>query len=157
VLKLVTARESRPELHWLSDPQPQRRAGRLGRASTCKASSERLVAYLGRSRDIRPSGTGEAAPLEVGRIVAERYGSWLRWLGGHGQRLSGARPGAGETVALGVLRADLAQVAQCGQRFRQEIRLARRITHRNSSNSRYRAGSRLLFITMGTSRMPLNN
>lgn len=130
--------------------------GELGRAFDVLQGElrekERLVAYLSGSRgDIRPSGSGDTAPLEVGRIVAERYeivahlGS-----GGMGSVYRALDRELSETVALKVLHADLAQVApSVVERFRQEIRLARRITHRNVVRTHDIGQDRgLLFITM---------
>lgn len=130
--------------------------GELGRAFDLLQGElrekERLVAYLSGSRETpRPSGAAEAAPLETGRVLADRYeivahlGS-----GGMGSVYRALDRELGETVALKVLHADLAQVApSVVERFRQEIRLARRITHRNVVRTHDIGQDRgLLFITM---------
>ena len=74
-----------------------------------------------------PTGTGSTEPPE---LVANRY-RILRWLGGGGMgRVYEAEDTElGERVALKVLRAGLSDDALA--RFRREVRLTRRIQHRN--------------------------
>jgi len=113
---------------------------------------ERLVAYLSASRgDAAPPAGGTGAPLASGRILAGRY-EVLAHLGsgGMGSVYRALDRELSETVALKVLHADLAQVApSVVERFRQEIRLARRITHRNVVRTHDIGQDQgLLFITM---------
>jgi HAMP domain-containing protein len=111
---------------------------------------ERLVSYLSAPRN-GPSTGEDGAPLENGRILAGRYeivahlGS-----GGMGSVYRARDRELNETIALKVLHADLARVApSVVDRFKQEIRLARRITHRNVVRTHDLGEDQgLLFITM---------
>src|SRR5207248_5971367 len=78
-----------------------------------------------------PGSIGEADSLVEGSaLVAERY-RIVRWLGGGGMgRVYEARDTElDERVALKVLKAGLSDDAI--ERFRREVRLTRRIQHRN--------------------------
>src|SRR5581483_3105759 len=78
----------------------------------------------------RPTGTVQS--FEVGSVIAERY-EILKMLGegGMGAVYKAQDRELERTVALKVIRSDLAGHASVLQRFKQELILARKITHRN--------------------------
>ena len=105
------------------------------------AEKQRLVDFLKLGRMIRsstPTGTRTLASslpeaFSVGAIVAHRYQlEKLLGAGGMGVVYRAVDRELGETVALKCLHQDLAfDQPEFLERFKQEIRLARRITHRN--------------------------
>src|SRR3954453_21202720 len=74
------------------------------------------------------SSSVEVAPT----VVAGRYEIvGLLGTGGMGRVYRAVDRELGETVALKVLHRDFVESAEMVDRFRQEVRLARRVTHRN--------------------------
>jgi len=104
---------------------------------------ERLVDYLrtgGQRRDgsatlppILPGARPEGGTLAVGQRFAGRYDiQEALGSGGMGVVYRAFDREVGETVAIKTLRPDLGDIdATLLERFKQELRLARRITHRN--------------------------
>jgi serine/threonine protein kinase len=75
---------------------------------------------------------GSLAGLAPGRVVAERY-EIVRPLGkgGMGMVFEARDTVLDETVALKVLRTDVVSTPELARRFRQEIKLARKVRHKN--------------------------
>jgi tetratricopeptide (TPR) repeat protein/predicted Ser/Thr protein kinase len=80
----------------------------------------------------QPGEPGQSKPLQPGDILAERY-EILKLLGegGMGAVYRAHDRELERTVALKVIRPELARNAQVLQRFKQELILARQVTHRN--------------------------
>jgi len=75
---------------------------------------------------------GDPLPLGAGSVVASRYEIESRLgKGGMGTVYRARDLMLGELVALKVLNSELATTPEMGERFRSEIRLARKVTHRN--------------------------
>jgi predicted Ser/Thr protein kinase len=72
------------------------------------------------------------APLSQGSTIANRYEiEGVLGEGGMGMVYKAHDRVLDETVALKVLRPDFARTAEAGKRFRSEIKLARKVSHRN--------------------------
>jgi serine/threonine-protein kinase len=79
-----------------------------------------------------PDGSGEHAAGGTTRILGGRYEILgLLGMGGMGAVYRAKDRELGEVVALKALRPDLTNGAEAHARFRSEVRLARRVTHRN--------------------------
>ncbi|HEY8197433.1 MAG TPA: protein kinase [Gemmatimonadales bacterium] len=91
---------------------------------------DRLVQYLRTGTASVPSG---AALLSIGRVFAGRYEIQEELgAGGMGVVYQAFDREVGETLALKAIRPDVRQLdPTLLERFKQELRLARRITHRN--------------------------
>ncbi len=75
---------------------------------------------------------GDPLPLGAGSVVASRYEIEARLgKGGMGTVYRARDRMLGEQVALKVLHHGLGTTPEMGERFRSEIRLARKVTHRN--------------------------
>ncbi|MBC7894793.1 MAG: protein kinase [Cytophagaceae bacterium] len=96
-------------------------------------AKEELVAVMQHDRKGRVTTTSPASRLANGEIFANRYQIVdLIGVGGMGAVYRALDKELGETVALKTLRTEeLRQDETSLDRFREEIRLARRITHRN--------------------------
>ena len=102
---------------------------------------QRLVEFLGSSTNVqtqvlasppRGTATGPAGELGVGEVLAGRYEIRQRiGAGGMGVVYRALDRELNETVAIKTLRPDLVGDPQLLERFKQEIRLARRISHPN--------------------------
>ena len=93
-----------------------------------------LRAEVAAARQVGPADPGEAPgdSLHTGDWLAGRYRiTKALGRGGMGAVFRAFDRELGEEIALKVLRPDLTADASLLQRFRSEIRLARRITHRN--------------------------
>jgi len=79
-----------------------------------------------------PAAKGSPASAATGSLIAGRY-EVLRPLGkgGMGMVYQAHDRMLDETVAIKVLRSEFVDTPEMGQRFRSEIKLARRVSHRN--------------------------
>lgn len=93
---------------------------------------------------------GEALPLVSGSVVASRYEIEARLgRGGMGTVYRARDRMLDEVVALKVLRPDLGATSEMTERFRSEIRLARKVTHRNVCRiHEYNEDGHLRYISM---------
>lgn len=92
----------------------------------------------------------ERAPIRLGARIADRYEILERLgKGGMGAVYRARDHVLEEDVALKVLREDLGQEAELARRFRTEIKLARKVVHRNVCRIyEYGEADRRLFISM---------
>lgn len=91
---------------------------------------------MGAFKPSDPTILGDQAPASLRdlapTVLAGRYEILgLLGTGGMGRVYRAADRELGETVALKVLHRDFVDSAEMVERFRQEVRLARRVTHRN--------------------------
>jgi eukaryotic-like serine/threonine-protein kinase len=114
---------------WVSSPVQSSRYGDETRPSTggWSAPASPVSAPLPRSGSVAPSGT-----LEVGRVIGNRY-EILQLLGEGGMgAVYKARDGEVDRfVALKIIRPELASRPDILARFKQELILARQVTHKN--------------------------
>lgn len=95
-------------------------------------AKEELVTVLQHERNTREMAVPAPGTIEVGSLFAGRYEIvHLLGTGGMGSVYRAIDRELGDTVALKALRTDLAEGSEALERFREEIRLARRISHRN--------------------------
>jgi serine/threonine-protein kinase len=95
-------------------------------------AKEELVSVLQHERSTRELAVPAASTIQVGSLFAGRYQiAQLLGTGGMGSVYRAIDRELGDTVALKALRTDLAEGSEALDRFREEIRLARRISHRN--------------------------
>ena len=97
--------------------------------STVQAQAQRMSM----DRAAAPRGGGQVATLEAGSTLANRYEiKRVLGAGGMGMVYKAVDKELGETVAIKTLRPEIMnQDPAALDRFRSEIRLARRISHRN--------------------------
>jgi eukaryotic-like serine/threonine-protein kinase len=96
------------------------------------ASDRKPDGMSGWSAPAAALGTGASTPIEPGRVLGHRY-EILQMLGegGMGTVYKARDREVDRLIALKVIRPELAQNADALHRFKQELVLARQVTHRN--------------------------
>jgi serine/threonine protein kinase/tetratricopeptide (TPR) repeat protein len=96
------------------------------------ASDRKVDGMSGWSAPAAPVGAGSSTPIELGRVLGHRY-EILQMLGegGMGTVYKARDREVDRLIALKVIRPELAQNADALHRFKQELVLARQVTHRN--------------------------
>jgi eukaryotic-like serine/threonine-protein kinase len=99
---------------------------------TPRASSRGVDGMSGWSAPAAPVGAASSTPIELGRVLGHRY-EILQLLGegGMGTVYKARDREVDRLIALKVIRPELAQNADALHRFKQELVLARQVTHRN--------------------------
>lgn len=100
--------------------------------SGAAAAVARQAAGWSQATNLHPEAAGTAIPIEPGMVLADRY-EILQLLGegGMGAVFSARDRELDRIVALKIIRPELARNAQVLRRFKQELVLARQVTHRN--------------------------
>src|SRR6202047_5399605 len=95
-------------------------------------SGRRMDGMSGWSAPAAQVGAGSSTPIELGRVLGHRY-EILQMLGegGMGTVYKARDREVDRLVALKVIRPELAGHSSVLQRFKQELILARTVTHRN--------------------------
>ena len=95
-------------------------------------SDRKADGMSGWSAPATAAGAGASAPIEPGRVLGHRY-EILQMLGegGMGTVYKARDREVDRLIALKVIRPELAQNADALHRFKQELILARQVTHRN--------------------------
>src|ERR1700733_4738413 len=96
------------------------------------SSGRRMDGMSGWSAPAAQVGAGASTPIEPGRVLGHRY-EILQMLGegGMGTVYKARDREVDRLIALKVIRPELAQNADALHRFKQELILARQVTHRN--------------------------